>query len=399
MDQPSTLSHRNGWPDFAVFRPHPAATSLRESLRDAHATTALLTRGFDDANAIVPMLAIVNPPIWELGHIAWFQEFWMHRGGNPAVPSTLRDADRWYDSSLVAHDTRWTLDLPDIAATRAYMEDVLARSEALLDLDNPVDELFYFAQLALFHQDMHNEAFSYTLHTLGLPLPVRAAAPAPGAGGDIAIPGGTAMLGSPHGEGFVFDNEKWAHEVHVPAFHISRRVTTNREFAGFVEAGGYARRELWSEAGWMARERDALVCPRYWKREGGNWMLRRFDQWIALPSDEALMHVSAHEAEAYCRWAGRRLPSEAEWEYAARQLAGEFGQGHVWEWTSSRFLPYGGFSADPYKDYSAPWFAEEHRVLRGGSFITPRRMMRPAFRNFFKPARADMFCGFRTCAA
>ena len=345
------------------------------------------------------MLAIVNPPIWELGHIAWFQEFWTQRGGNPDAPSLLRHADRWYDSSRVTHDTRWTLDLPDIAATRAYMEDVVTRSEALLDQDAPGDEVFYFAQLALFHQDMHNEAFTYTLHTLGLPMPGLLDTPVPGPGGDIAIPESTFRMGSPRGEGFVFDNEKWAHEVRVPAFHISRRVTTNGEFAAFVEAGGYARREFWSEAGWSAREQAALDCPRYWKRGSGNWLLRRFDQWISLPQDEAVIHVSAHEAGAYCEWAERRLPTEAEWECAAKHHSGAFSYGQAWEWTSSRFLPYAGFAADPYKDYSEPWFVEEHRVLRGGSFATPRHMMRPAFRNFFKPDRADMFCGFRTCAA
>jgi len=399
MNLPNTLLHRSGWPDFAQFRLHPAAASLRANLRDAQTRTTLLTRNFNDANAVVPMLSIVNPPIWELGHIAWFQEFWVQRGGNPDAPSLLRHADRWYDSSRVAHDTRWTLDLPDIAATRAYMEDVVTRREALLDQDAPGDAVFYFAQLALFHQDMHNEAFTYTLHPLGLPTPGLLDTPVPGPGGDIAIPESTFRMGSPRGEGFVFDNEKWAHEVRVPAFQISRRVTTNGEFAAFVETGGYARREFWSQAGWAARERAALDCPRYWKRENGNWLLRRFDQWISLPEDEAVIHISAHEAGAYCQWAGRRLPMEAEWECAAKHHSGAFSYGQAWEWTSSRFLPYTGFAADPYKDYSEPWFAEEHRVLRGGSFATPRRMMRPAFRNFFKPDRADMFCGFRTCAA
>ena len=111
------------------------------------------------------------------------------------------------------------------------------------------------------------------------------------------------------------------------------------------------------------------------------------------------MHVSAHEAEAYCRWAGRRLPTEVEWEHAARSAPQRFDTSRVWEWTASRFAPFAGFAADPYKDYSAPWFAEPHRVLRGGSFVTPARLQRPAFRNFYKPERADMFCGFRTCAA
>jgi len=156
-------------------------------------------------------------------------------------------------------------------------------------------------------------------------------------------------------------------------FRIARRCVTNGEYAGFVKAGGRA--------------------PRHWKGA----QLRRFDRWIPIPPDEPVMHVSWHDAQAYCAWAGRRLPTEAEWESAA--LAGLEGMlGTVWQWTSSTFLPYPGYVRDPYKEYSEPWFGT-HKVLRGGSFATPPGEARVRFRNFYTPDRADIFCGFRTCAA
>ena len=397
MDNIAELPARADWPDFSIYRPHPAVTSLRDWLADSSSMTRLLTGFLGDESPAVPLLQIVNPPLWELGHVAWFQEFWLHRGGSFDAPSMLPHADRWYDSARVAHDTRWALDLPDWPATRAYFDAVLERSLSLLECDLQTDAHAYFAQLAIFHQDMHNEAFSYTWQTLAYPMPVTFTEPRPPAAADIEFPAARIVLGARPGSGFAFDNEKWAHEVGVPAFGIAKCAVSNAQFRGFVDDGGYARREFWSEAGWAMRERLALAHPRYWRRDADGWSVRRFKYWTPLESNEPVRHVSCHEAEAYCRWAGRRLPSEAEWEYAASS-AGGLDCGRVWEWTSSRFGPYPGFVADPYKEYSAPWFVEEHRVLRGGSFATPPRLLRTTWRNFYKPERADMFCGFRTCA-
>jgi iron(II)-dependent oxidoreductase len=397
MDNIAEAPARAGWPEFSVYRPHPAATLLREWLSEATRQTRALTGFLGNASPAVSLLQIVNPPIWELGHVAWFQEFWLHRGGNFDAPSILPHADRLYDSARVAHDTRWALDLPDWQATRAYFDAVLAHSLALLERDPLTDAQVYFAQLAIFHQDMHNEAFSYTWQTLAYPLPVTFAEPGEWAGVDVEVPAATIWLGARPGSGFVFDNEKWAHQVEVPAFSIGRSAVSNVQYRDFVDAGGYARREFWSDAGWALRERLALAHPRYWRRDADGWSVRQFDRWMPPALHEPVRHVSCHEAEAYCRWAGRRLPSEAEWECAAA-VAGRLDSGRVWEWTSSRFGPYPGFVADPYKEYSAPWFAEEHRVLRGGSFATPSRLLRTTWRNFYKPERADMFCGFRSCA-
>ena len=382
-------------PDFAQYRPYPAASALAQWLVDARRRTFDLFAVLTVARLEVPCIPIVNPPLWELGHLGWFQEFWIHRRGDFDAPSMLPAADRLYDSARVPHDSRWTLSLPDLDATWRYVDAVLERSLACLDGSPVPDELAYFATLAVFHQDMHNEAFTYTWHTLGYPLSI-APGTLPGAAGDIEIAAGAMRLGSEPGSGFVFDNEKWAHEVRVPAFAIARSPVSNREYLAFVADGGYAKRALWSDAGARMLEALDLRAPRYWRRQAGEWVMRRFDRMLQLPLDEPVMHVSFPEAQAYCRWAGRRLPTEAEWERAAGVV---HGRGSVWEWTASRFAPYPGFSADPYVEYSQPWFVDEHRVLRGGSFATPPRLIRPAFRNFFRPERADVFCGFRTCAS
>ncbi len=233
---------------------------------------------------------------------------------------------------------------------------------------------------------MHAEAFHYTRQTLGYPAPGLPENPCPaGQPGDEPYPGGVFRLGARPGEGFAFDNEKWAHAVVLAPFRMARSPVTYRDFLGFVEAGGYRRREWWSQAGWAWKDRDA---PLYWK----DGKVRRFDRWIDLPLDEPVRHVNWHEANAYCRFAGRRLPTEAEWACAAPEPAG------VWEWTASPFLPYPGFVRDPYKEYSEPWFGT-HKVLRGASFATPPSVRYPGFRNFYTPDRADIFAGFRTCAA
>ena len=313
-----------------------------------------------------PKLAIVNPPRWEVGHVAWFQEFWCLREGSFERAPILPNADALYNSATVAHDTRWELPLPSFAATLDYREAVTERLIARLQAGSADP---YFVQLAVRHEDMHSEAFHYTRQTLGYPAPEGIEDEAfKLEEGDQSYAGGVFRLGATPEEGFAFDNEKWSHPVVLEPFRMARRPVTHREYLAFVEAGGEA--------------------PRYWK----DGKVRRFDQWIDLPLDEPVRHVSWHEAQAYCRFAGRRLPTEAEWECANPAPGG------VWEWTASPFLPYPGFVRDPYKEYSEPWFGT-HKVLRGASFATPPSIRRRRFRNFFTPERADLFAGFRTCAA
>lgn len=334
-----------------------------------------MTDDLDGERLLGPKLVIVNPPLWEIGHVSWFQERWClrQREGAALGDSILPGADALYDSSTVAHDTRWDLPLPDLKTTRAYGETVLELVRERLAREPGGTALRYYVRLATFHEDMHAEAFHYTRQTLGYADPFDLKTGYEKGGADIEIHGGKFMLGATPSDGFVFDNEKWAHEVDIAPFRIARSLVTNAEYLAFVEQGGAA--------------------PRYWEKQDGKWLERRFDRSLPLAPHEPVRHVSWDEAQAYCAWAKRRLPTEAEWECASRQL--EYGQ--LWEWTESTFRPYPGFVVDPYKEYSAPWFGT-HKVLRGGSFAAPGRLLRPTFRNFYTPERGDVFCGFRTCA-
>ena len=378
---------------------------LTAAIQDArNYTLALFDRfvsvGLDDL-ARVPYLPIINPPLWELGHIAWFAEWFVLREAatsHPAAaryPCLLEAGDRWFDSGNVVHATRWTLDLPDTSTIKKYADEVFNRIIDKLGNAPNDEKALYPYRLVLAHKDMHGEAFAYTLQTLGLAAPSPLSTPTLEPQTELHFAGGTFQLGSPATHEFVFDNEKWAHEISLPAFTISPTLVSNVEYKQFMEEGGYEKMQFWSDAGraWLASKNRAT--PRYWQRDGKR--CQRFGMSMELPDNEPVRHVSLHEAQAYCRWAGRRLPSEAEWEFAALSGQQNFHWGDLWEWTSSPFEPYPGFSADAYLEYSAPWFGT-HQVLRGASFATQQRISSPRYRNFFTPERDDIFVGFRTCA-
>jgi gamma-glutamyl hercynylcysteine S-oxide synthase len=342
---------------------------IREALISQRETTLALYRELPDAlwvPANAPYHAHVNPPLWELSHIAWFQEYFAVRllGRDAAeAKSCFADADALFDSRHVAHQARWTNTYPSRDLCFAFMHDSHARTLDALEKSS-AENLHYF-QLVVAHEDMHAEALAMTLVALDLPLssafPVRPklhASPI-----DIDFAGGEIVLGAldhSRPNRYQFCNELPPHRLTVAPFAISSQPVSAAEFSRFL--GGAGLRKSMSEENFAA------------------------------------IHVDYEQAAAYCKWANRRLPTEAEWEFSATHSS-EFAAsiGHVWEWTTSKFTPYPGFKRGVYEEYSEPWF-HTHQVLRGGSFATHPRMKYPQYRNFYMPERRDMFCGFRTCA-
>lgn len=430
----------------------PVSTNdLAAQMQNARQRTLELIDGLTDEQLIGPKLPIVNPMLWEIGHVAWFHEYFILRREYGAAPM-LERGDDLYDSIAIAHETRWDLPLYSLTEMRDYMARVLDRLLERLPAGMADERDSFLYQFTTFHEDMHDEAFTWARQTLAYPTPVlrggsgvgengRAGRPVEG---DAAIPGGRFLLGSPPTALFLFDNEKWAHPVEVAPFRMAKAPVTNAEFAAFVEDGGYSKRSLWCDEGWAWRQAVAAEHPVYWQSDrAGGWSMRRFDRWLPLAPREPVCHVNWYEANAWCRWAGRRLPTEAEWEFAASMRPGPDGSlikgrypwgdaplgpdranldgfalgvvvvdacpdgdnawgcrqliGNTWEWTSDVFRPFPGFAPDDYKEYSQPLF-DETRVLRGGAWPSRGRMVTSTYRNYFGPDRRDVFGGFRTCA-
>lgn len=383
-------------------------SALDRALADAHEHTWSILGDLAPEQWRVPYDPGINPPLWEYGHVTWFTEWWILREAYndargetvPVRASLLPGADRWFNSGKVAHADRWQLDLPPLAEIRDYARTVLESIRAWLRAEDSTDAALYAYRLALFHEDMHGEALCYMRQTLDYPAPGEVHVPAlQGAPAEVSVEGGAFALGSKPDDGFAFDNEKWSHPVAISPFRIDAQCVGNAAFAQFVEAGGYRDERWWSDAGREWLRRSKLEHPARWRRaadDARRWEQRWFGRWLRLAADRPVCHVNAFEAEAYGRWAGRRLPTEAEWECAAANGRIAWG-GSVWEWLADPFTPYPGFAADRYLEYSAPWF-HTHRCVRGGSFVTRGRMQHPRYRNFYLPHRNDIFVGFRTCA-
>lgn len=431
------------------------ATGLIQLVDDARQRTMNLVADLSDEQLIGPVMDIVNPLRWELGHVAFFYDAMLLQvlGSDRLL---LEGAENLYDSFKVDHDDRWDPRLPSRKETLAYMQRVYDRVVDRLESHEPDAWETYLYLLSVLHEDMHGEAFTWMRQSLRYPEPQLgnsldhtdlteiAGGPLPG---DVEIPGGPFQLGATSDQHFVYDNEKWAHPVIVPPFKIARAPVTNSEFAEFVDDRGYMRRELWSYQGWVWRGKSGSTHPFHWEREGNEWLNRHFDQMLPLKKHAPISHVNWYEAEAYCNWAGKRLPTEEEWDMAASAEPTPEGRGiterkrrypwgseppspdrtnldshfmgsvdvgafpsgdsafgcrqmvgNIWEWTASAFYPFPGYIVDtPYREYSAPWFGYR-KVLKGGAWATRSRLVCNSYRNFFEPYRRDIFAGFRTCA-
>jgi iron(II)-dependent oxidoreductase len=345
---------------------------------------------------------LMSPLAWDLGHIAAFEDLWVGRelGSGPLRP----DLGAVYDAAETPRADRGQLPYLGPGAAVDYLDAVRERTLTELDALSP-----FIQELIVQHEQQHNETMLQTLALAepGVYAPVRRpAAAGRAAPGVLRFEAREIALGDA-GEGFAYDNERPRHQVCLGAFAIERAPVTNGQYAEFVRDGGYHQRPLWSEAGWAARQQEGWERPLHWTDDG---RVRSFEQVWPLDPDRPVMNVSFHEAAAFARWAGKRLPSEAEWECAARANGDESGNldqldfgpgpagpfvGDCWEWTTSEFGGYPGFRAHPYREYSEIFFDSGFQVLRGASWATRPRLARVTFRNWDYPRRRQIFAGFR----
>jgi iron(II)-dependent oxidoreductase len=420
---------------------------IAQSLERARDRTRLLTECVDDADLVRQHSPLMSPLVWDLAHIANQEELWLLRevaGREPMYPQI----DPLYDAFEHPRSKRPSLPLLKPAEARAYAGEVRGRVLDLLQTARfngaPLVQAGFAFGMVAQHEQQHDETMLIT-HQLRAGAPALSAPPPEPPPADVMhlppevlVPGGVFRMGT-SAEPWALDNEKPAHDVMVPPFYIDTTPVTNAAYQQFIAAGGYEEQRWWTPAGWAHRQQAGLVAPLHWRREGSGWVRTRFGITEPVPPGEPVVHVSWHEADAYARWAGRRLPTEAEWEKAARfdpatsrsrrfpwgeddpsRRHANLGQRHlqpapagsypegaapsgarqligdVWEWTSSDFLPYPGFRAWPYREYSEVFFGSKYKVLRGGSFAVSPVACRGTFRNWDYPVRRQIFAGLRT---
>jgi len=422
-------------------------------LANARERTLLLIGPLAEADLRHQHSRLMSPIVWDLGHIAHFEELWLIR--NLEGPVEFGEMPGQYNPFENPRATRGELNYPALFEVLDGLAEVRSRVVAHLDtLDftngDPLRRDGFVVRMVAQHEYQHNETMLQALQLrddppYAAPRAVRFADPAPlrpidgEIDGMVRFPGGEVVIGTDD-RGAAYDNERPAHRRTLDPFWIDRAPTTCGEYLGFVEDGGYDRDECWSEPGRAWRDESGAVAPQFWSRKGDGWTVRYMDRVQQLDPTIPVCHVSYHEAEAYAAWAGKRLPTEAEWEAAASwdpdagrrrdfpwgddsptplhanldQLAfqpapvGTFARnispigcygmiGDVWEWTSSDFTRYPGYETFPYPEYSEVFFGTEYKVLRGGSWATRPGAIRNSFRNWDYPMRRQIFSGFR-CA-
>jgi iron(II)-dependent oxidoreductase len=423
------------------------APRIADRLDAVRTRTLRLVEPLDDAALAVRPDPIMSPPVWDLGHIAAYEELWIARrlGGHEALHPEL---DALYDAFETPRARRADLPILGPAEVVGYLDavrertlEVLGRADLAADGPPLTADGFLFDMIAQ-HEAQHTETLLQALQMLpaGSYAAPRAVELPPGErGGDavLPVPGSVFDMGAGP-RGFAYDCERPRHRRTLRPFRIARHPVTNGAHLAFMADGGYRRRDVWSAEGWDWRERAGVEAPLYWQRDGeGGWLTRAFDRVAPVDPARPLSHVSWYEADAHARWAGARLPTEAEWERAAAwdpdagkarprpwgaddwtgranldQLAfstapvgayaggaaacGAAGMlGDVWEWTSTAFEGYPGFRAFPYAEYAEVFFGDRYRVLRGGSWATQPIAARTSFRNWDLPERRQIFAGLR----
>ena len=358
-------------------------TDVRErivvELEAARARTTTLLAPLSDEELTRQVSPLMSPLVWDLAHIGHFEELWLCRrlgGAKPIFP----DVDDTYDAFAHEREERPSLELLDPAAARTFLADVRARSLAVLDeieldADDPLLRGGFAFGLVVQHEQQHVETMLQTIQLSGLQHEGGQPRLLAGGLGQTHVEAGSFVMGTDD-EPWAYDNERPAHEVETGAYEIDVEPVSNAEYAAFLADG---------------RRKEP---PLFWERDGDGWVRRRFGHVEPVPPSEPVQHVSWEEADAYAAWAGKRLPTEAEWERAAK-LGVLRAVGSVWEWTSSDFAGYPGFRAFPYAEYSEVFFGPEYKVLRGASWATSPTVSRVTFRNWDFPIRRQIFAGFR----